>query len=247
MTKDFAVALVLALIGSTTLACSSSSKDKDDKDGGGTGGTGGGAGGAFGSGGAAPDGGGSGGASGTGGAVGGASGRGGASGASGTGGAAGDAGASGSGGGPTHTCPPTMSPEECTGDTDCCGFAMGDALCVETGVTQFPQVCAATCTTGEDCASSCCAAVEGATLKACGPGENCGCGGVLDTCANNGACCGFQYGRNVCVDTGPSPAPGQVCLEVCKTNADCPAAGTGSNLNCCTELDATTSVCTPCG
>jgi hypothetical protein len=244
MTRNFAVALVFALVGSATLACSSTKKDKDDDpDGGGAGGAGGSVGGTGGSGGTGPAGAGGGGSSGRGGSAGSTGGSAGS-----TGGSAGSGGSSGSGGSAgtgSHPCPPAPGmPEECGTDTDCCGFATGDTLCVETGDAMYPRLCAATCMMDTDCRSSCCGDLGGGNM-ACGPGQNCGCGSLLQPCANNGACCGFQYDRNVCVNTGPAPAPGQVCLDRCTTSAQCAANGNG--LDCCEVLgDGTTMACMPC-
>lgn len=59
--------------------------------------------------------------------------------------------------------------DACGVNGDCCDFFSGNALCVDTGSA---QVCAATCTTGSDCKSGCCAALTDGS-GACAPVEFC--------------------------------------------------------------------------
>jgi hypothetical protein len=208
--------------------------------GGSSGGSGAGAtGGSGGSGAGATDGGGGAGgtAGGTGGTAGGTGGAGGTAGASGTGGAG--AGGTGGTGGTGGQCSDPL--EACTTDTDCCGFASGDNICIDSGDPELGPACLFTCTADVQCGSSCCAETTGSS-SVCGPGEFCGCDGTLDECNVNGDCCGFQFGRNVCVDTGPDGI-GQVCLDVCERNSDC-----SDPLPCCSPIGGSDiSVCTPCG
>ena len=57
----------------------------------------------------------------------------------------------------------------CAVNGDCCGFDNGEASCIDTG-SGF--VCAALCEFNEDCASGCCAALEGGG-GACAPQDFC--------------------------------------------------------------------------
>jgi hypothetical protein len=228
MKNDLAFALVLVAAGvAVTAACSSSSKDKSPDGGAGSAGAGAGGGPAGGSAGLS-------GASGTGGATsdgGGA--RGGASGRGGSGGGPGDGGCS-------------MDLEMCQANGDCCGFSAGENVCVDTGDPQLGTACLIVCSANSECASNCCAALEGGSARVCGPASLCGggdggvCAEDLEPCETNADCCGFATGDNFCVDTGAPPnGIGVACLIAC-------TAGTQCMSGCCAPLEGGMgSVCAP--
>jgi hypothetical protein len=132
-----------------------------------------------------------------------------------------------------------MDLAHCAQNSDCCGFATGANICVDTGDPVIGTACLITCTAGPQCQSGCCAALEGGG-SVCGPASLCDdCADDLEACVQNSDCCGFATGENVCVDTGPGPGGiGVACLIVCTNGTQCqsgccaPLAGTGTTRVC---------------
>jgi hypothetical protein len=126
-------------------------------------------------------------------------------------------------------------------NSDCCGFATMENVCVDTGDPQLGTACLITCTAGTQCQSGCCAALEGGG-GVCGPASLCGDGGTcaddLEPCMTNADCCGFRTGENFCVDTGTGGI-GVACLIACDAGTDCQSG-------CCAPLEGGMgSVCAP--
>jgi hypothetical protein len=87
----------------------------------------------------------------------------------------------GSGGsvcGPSELCTEcsALDLEPCARNGDCCGFATGENVCVDTGPAPdgIGQVCLIVCARGSDCQSGCCAPVDNvASTRVCSPSSRC--------------------------------------------------------------------------
>jgi hypothetical protein len=53
-------------------------------------------------------------------------------------------------------------------NSDCCGFAAGRNVCVDTGPDGIGIACLIVCDANMDCASNCCTALDG-TTRVCAP------------------------------------------------------------------------------
>ncbi len=137
-----------------------------------------------------------------------------------------EAGGGGGGGGGGGMCSQKL--ESCTANGDCCGYESGDNFCVNTG---NGAICAITCTSGSQCASGCCASLEGGG-SVCAPSNYCeaSCRATGSSCTTNGACCGFASGNALCV--------GGVCAATCSYGSDCKSG-------CCATLTSGKHACGP--
>ena len=82
------------------------------------------------------------------------------------------------------SCVPKL--ETCSQNGDCCGFANGNNYCVDTGSS---AICAIACTSGSECESGCCAALQGGG-SVCAPSSYCpdtSCRATGSSCTRNGA------------------------------------------------------------
>jgi hypothetical protein len=71
------------------------------------------------------------------------------------------------------TCVEDTDP--CTRNSDCCGFASGESVCVDTGPAPggIGVACLVVCTSGTQCRSGCCAPLEDGMTSVCAPAAQC--------------------------------------------------------------------------
>ncbi len=126
-----------------------------------------------------------------------------------------------------------QSGASCSASTDCCGHAQDLAVCVSEPAGG--AICRSTCTQGSDCASGCCAPLQGGGM-ACFLASQCqsDCAPANEPCTTNADCCGGAGDTQVCVDQGA----GQICADRCTSNTQC-ASG------CCAPLKVGGNVCAP--
>ncbi|MET0286817.1 MAG: hypothetical protein ABW352_20210 [Polyangiales bacterium] len=121
----------------------------------------------------------------------------------------------------------------CAGNDDCCGFGDSEAFCVTEPAGG--AICRASCSTGADCQSGCCAPLSGGGM-ACFAASQCqnSCAAANEPCQTNADCCGGAGDTQVCVNQGQGP----ICADRCTSNAQCQSG-------CCASLQMGGTVCAP--
>jgi hypothetical protein len=127
----------------------------------------------------------------------------------------------------------TAAGGSCGATKDCCGHAQDQAVCVTESAGG--AICRATCTTGTDCQSGCCAPLAGGG-NACFAASQCQthCAAANEACQTAADCCGGAGDTAVCVNQGQ----GSICADRCATHDQC-------HSGCCAPLQAGGKVCAP--
>jgi hypothetical protein len=133
----------------------------------------------------------------------------------------------------TETACCAQAGASCSGNSDCCGFADKQAFCVNEPAGG--SICRASCSTGADCQSGCCAPLDGGGM-ACFAASQCqnDCAAANEPCQTNADCCGGATDSQVCVNQGQGP----ICADRCASNAQCQSG-------CCAALQLGGTVCAP--
>ena len=115
----------------------------------------------------------------------------------------------------------------CTSTANCCqtgsGIGPSGAICISND-----NLCHAACKTDAECASGCCAAVQGQSLGVCADSSNC-----APTCAAPGASCSVPAD---CCQTGTNIPYGATCLSDDYTCHDVCYASSECTSGCCIQL-----------